>query len=183
MHFFLFLPSQNKHNLLNLINMKKQISLIFTILLMAIIILPSCKSTVTETATEEEKCKAISADSLAALWNDAWNTKNIESLKGMIADSALVIDHEWYFQGKDSIFTKWISPSLPVISNIKTMPLKTTSCCCCISLTGLYTLDYESTDGIKSSKGNFTFIWVKQEDKTYKLDLMHMTEFHEKEKK
>ena len=163
--------------------MKKQITFIFAILFMAIIILPSCKNTVTETAKEEECCQTVSADSLAALWNDAWNTKNIEALKGMITDSALVIDHEWYVQGKDSIFAKWINQSLPIISNVKTIPLKTTSCCCCISLTGLYTLDYESKNGIKSSKGNFTFIWIKQEDKTYKLDLMHMTEFHEKEKK
>jgi len=163
--------------------MKKEITLISAVFMMAIFIFSSCKNNVKDDTAQDECCQSVSSDSLAALWNNAWNTRNLEALKGMITDSALVIDHEWYFQGRDTIFAKWISQSLPVISNVKTIPLKTISCCCCVSLTGLYSLDYETKEGLKSSKGNFTFIWLKQEDKTYKLDLMHMTEFHDAEKK
>jgi ketosteroid isomerase-like protein len=164
--------------------MKKKMPIFLAMLIMAGFIFTSCKNTSTETAAKEESCQMVSPDSLIALWNNAWNTKNLEALKGMIADSAIAMDHEWYVQGKDSIFAKWITPSLPKISNIATTPLKVNSCCCCVGVTGLYTLDYATDKGeVAHSKGNFTFIWTKQEDKTYKLETMHMTEFHEKEKK
>jgi hypothetical protein len=147
---------------------------------MAIIILPSCKNADTAAKSDSTCSVAINADSLAALWNNAWNTKDSVALREMIAEKALVIDEDWTAEGVDSIFAKWIKFSLPVISNVKTMPLKVNSSCCCVSMTGFYTLDYTSKEGVKPTRGNFTFIWMLQEDKTYKLELMHMTEFKEK---
>jgi len=159
--------------------MKKQIMITATILMMAGTFFSCCRNSDKECATEEACCATVSADSLAMLWNNAWNTKNLEALKGMIADSALVMEHETVIRGKDSILAKWIVPSLPVISNITTTPLKTLSCCCCISLTGFYSLDAKTGDSTAPSKGNFTFTWIKQEDKSYKLEMMHLTEFRD----
>jgi hypothetical protein len=76
---------------------------------------------------------------------------------------------------------KWISGTMGKISNVKTTPLSTSTCCCCVSMTGLYTLEYTSEKGVVPAKGNFTFIWTKQEDKSYRLELMHLTEFHNSE--
>jgi ketosteroid isomerase-like protein len=159
--------------------MKKQIIFAIAILMVSGFFFSCCRNSDNECATEESCCTTVSADSLAMLWNNAWNTKNLEALKGMIADSALVMDHEMVIRGKDSIIAKWITPGLPVISNVTTTPLKTLSCCCCVSLTGLYMLDYQSGDKTVPARGNFTFTWIKQEDKSYKLEMMHLTEFHD----
>ena len=163
--------------------MKKLITITFAAFMLAVFILPSCKNAETGDKSDSTCCQAINADSLAALWNNAWNTKDSVALRGMIAEKAFVIDRDWSVEGIDSIFAKWIKFSLPVVSNVKTMPLKVNSSCCCVSMTGFYSLEYQSKEGIKPSRGNFTFIWMLQEDKTYKLELMHMTEFEEKEAK
>ena len=163
--------------------MRKKFFIIIAIFLPAFFAFFSCQNPGTENSADDPCCQSVSADSLIALWNDAWNTNDLDALKGMIADSAFVIDHDWSTRGKDSIFAKWINPSLTVIGNLQTTPLKTTSCCCCVSMTGLYSLDYTSKEGVSRAKGNFTYIWTLQQDKTYKLVLMHLTEFDKKEGK
>ena len=161
--------------------MKKNLILIVVATLLAIpVLFTSCKEAKKEAATEESCCAKVSPDSLIALWNNAWNTKNMDALKAMIGDSALVIDRDWYVKGKDSIFAKWISTSLPVVNKVQTSPLKISQCCCCVVVTGLYTLEFTTKDGkTVPSKGNFTFHWQQADDKSWKLELMHMTEFVE----
>lgn len=130
-----------------------------------------------ESCGDETSCASVSADSLARLWNNAWNTKNLEAIKGMIADDAIAMDRDWKVEGLDSIMAKWISVNLPAISNLTTEKLHESNCCCCVSLTGFYTLDVTTQDGVQKEKGNFTFIWKQQEDKAWKLEVMHMTQF------
>jgi hypothetical protein len=150
---------------------------ILTIFILALFIFQSCKNSGTGAQCNTNSCQSVNADSLANLWCVAWNTKDSVALKGMIAEKALVIDKDWTVEGRDSIFAKWISGSLPSISNVKTKGLRTTSCGCCVSQTGFYKLDSSTKEGVKSQTGNYTFVWMQGEDKTYKLEVIHLTEF------
>jgi ketosteroid isomerase-like protein len=98
----------------------------------------------------------------------------------MIADDAVVLETDWQVAGRDSIMAKWITQSLPVISNLKTEKITDCVCCCCVSLTAFYSLDFTTKEGVVTEKGNFTFIWNQAEDKTWKLTLIHMDVFENK---
>jgi hypothetical protein len=74
--------------------MKKQILFASAILLLAGFLYSCCRNSGSECATGESCCQTVSADSLIGLWNNAWNSKDLPALKGMIADSAMVIDHD-----------------------------------------------------------------------------------------
>jgi len=155
--------------------MKKLLS-IFFILVMILSGFNSCvESKEKNDGDKESCCEIVKADSLAGLWNDAWNSKDRESLQRMIADDAVVMERDWKVEGKDSIFAQWIDKSLPLVSNLKTFPVYRCECCCCVTLSGTYTHEYSSPDGMKSERGNFTFVWREQEDKSWQLELMHMT--------
>lgn len=178
---FLFLSSQNKNFFFTKTKtMKKLIPFTIVLFLLTILFFPSCKNVENKEVKTDSCCQKVNTDSLIALWNTAWDKKDSASLWNQIADDAMVIDHDWYTKGKDSLFAKWIRLSLPHISNIKTMPLQTCVCCCCVSITGFYTLEYTSKEGTKPERGNFTFIWNQADDKTWKLKTMMMTEFHDK---
>ena len=157
--------------------MKKQAYILILPILFFAFAFTSCDCCKKDSCDDKTSCTVVKTDSLVKLWNNAWNTKNLEALKGMIAENAIALDKDWKVEGRDSIMSKWITVNLPAISNVTTEPLRECSCCCCVSLTGFYTLDVTTQEGIKKEKGNFTFIWKLQDDKTWKLELMHMTQF------
>ncbi len=157
--------------------MKKGIIILVLSVFTLAVIFTSCNRAEREKSCEDQtSCIKVNSDSLIQLWNNAWNTKNLEAFKGMIADNAIAIDKEWKVEGRDSIMSNWITKNLPVISNVKTELLHECNCFCCVSLTGFYTLDVTTKEGLKTEKGNFTFIWKLQDDKSYKLEVMHMTQ-------
>lgn len=162
--------------------MKKLTLLFATVMLVFSISISSCKESAKDQSASADSCctVTVTSDSLIALWNDAWNTKNAEALKNMIAEDAVVLETDWQVAGRDSIMAKWITPSLPVISNLKTEKVTDCICCCCVSLTAFYSLDVTTKEGVVSEKGNFTFIWNQDDDKTWKLKLIHMDVFENK---
>ena len=157
--------------------MKKNLFLIAIVFLTMAIAFNSCKCRKKESCSKKASCSMVKADSLLGLWNNAWNTKNLEALKGMIAEKAIVIEKDWKVEGRDSIMVNWISKELPKDNNLTTTPIAQCSCCCCVSYTGYYSLDIINKEGTKKEKGNFTFIWRMQENKSWKLELMHITVF------
>jgi len=157
--------------------MKKNLLFVTIFFLTLAITFSSCKGREKESFSEKASCSLVKADSLLGLWNNAWNAKNMETLKGMIAEKAVVIEKEWKIEGRDSIMVNWISKELPEVSNLTTTLITQCSCCCCISYTGYYSLNNTNKEGPKKEKGNFTFIWRMQEDKSWKLVLMHISVF------
>ena len=98
----------------------------------------------------------------------------------MIAEDVVVLETDWQVAGRDSAMAQWITPSLTVISNLKTEKITECVCCCCVSLTAFYSLDVTTKEGVVTEKGNFTFIWNQAEDETWKLKLIHMDVFENK---
>jgi len=158
------------------VQMKKTSTLII-IALLGMAVAFSCKSPKKEAGCNDENSQVAKPDSLLGLWINAWNTKNTEALKNMIAEKALVMDKEWKVSGRDSIMAKWININSPVISNLNCDRVASTICCCCVSATGFYKLDVTTKEGVHKETGNFTFIWKKQDDKSWKLELMSLCEF------
>lgn len=148
-------------------------------LLILTITFTSCKEGAKDQTTSDSACCAVGVktDSLIGLWNDAWNTKNLDALKNMIAVDAVVLETDWKVSGRDSIMANWIKVCLPVISNLKTEKITECICPCCISLTAFYSHDFTTEERVVTEKGNFTFIWNLAEDKTWKLKLIHMDVF------
>ena len=154
----------------------------YLILLLSLIgstVLFSCRERLkTENNTSDSCCIAgVTADSLIQRWNDAWNTKDSIALKNMFMENATVLVKDFVITGRDSIMIKWINENLPLVKNLKTESLKQCNCCCCVSMTGFYSLDVASGESTIEFKGNFTFIWNQVEDKSWKLKVVHMHQF------
>ena len=157
--------------------MKKTISVLTLALIALSLSFSSCHNVKKDANCGDEKCDVVKPDSLLRLWINAWNTKNSEALKNMIADKAVMLEKDLKIEGRDSIMTKWVSKSMPAISNLNCDRIASCTCCCCISATGFYKLDVTVPQGKSKETGNFTFIWKKQDDKSWKLELMHLTVF------
>lgn len=133
----------------------------------------SCTNMKKETG-KEEKCETLNTDSLVGLWIKAWNAKDTAALSGMIGEKALLINDGMKLNGRDSIMAKWIKVGLPVVNNMNCDIAGTSSCCCCLSASGFYKIDVGEKDKVVKATGSFTFIWKKQEDKSWKMELIHI---------
>ena len=158
--------------------MKKNLCIAAIVLLAMAVSFGSCNCRKKEACKDEKtSCSVVKADSLLGLFVNAWNSGKTETLKGMIAPDAVILSKDWKAEGIDSVMVKWILKEVPNDHNLATTPIKTCTCCCCISYTGYYTIDITEKKGIRKETGNFTFIWKKQEDKSWKLEVMHIAEF------
>lgn len=131
--------------------------------------------------TKEEKiiiqapATAVNVDSLMGLWNQGWNTKDTILLESIIAENGFVMMGNYELAGRDSIMQNWVRQNIPVVANLQTTSRVITVAGDAAWYTGYYTLDVV-IDGEKtgSEEGNLTFVWRKQADASWKLEVMHM---------
>ena len=77
--------------------------------------------------------------------------------------------------GLDSIAQNWISGGVKVLSNIKTTSLIRETAATLAYDGGTYTLDLTPPGGpVLKERGNYSLVWSKQPDETWKLTLVHI---------
>jgi ketosteroid isomerase-like protein len=127
--------------------------------------------TACNTTPKTEIC-LTSTDSLMTQWNNAWNASDNNQITALLDDKAILVAAE-VIKGKDSIRVKFIQPSTPGLRNLKTEKIYEAISADFVSQTGSYSHDWVKNDSVvENGKGFYTFIWQKQADKTWKLELI-----------
>jgi ketosteroid isomerase-like protein len=138
-------------------------------------ILFSCKE-VKEEKTVLLKAPVANLDSMNKAWQNGWNTQNIEALKNLIADNAVVFMYNWKLQGKDSIMKNWINQSAPNLRNLTIDNFKNESTSEMAFSSGYYSYEVVSNDSVKGvEKGAYTLIWKLQNDHNWKMEALQFT--------
>ena len=116
---------------------------------------------------------AVNIDSLEAQWDKAWNTQDVQALKNILADSAVVFENEFMVTGRDSLMEKFVKPNF---KGLKNMVMTTTKVVDGMSEGMVFRVGeyvFKTKDSAKTDhKGPFTLIWKKQADKTWKVEVM-----------
>jgi len=119
--------------------------------------------------------KVVSVDSLNTSWDNAWNKRDANAIANMFTENTVVLSGSWEVVGKDSIMKNWVNSQLPRMTNFKTTKLIAEASSGMAFQTGFWSLDINRNDSIVgTAKGNYTTIWKKQADNTWKIELLHM---------
>lgn len=148
----------------------KQLSGIFIALVIGIFI-----SSCTNNKPVSSEAEVVSVDSLNSSWNNSWNIKDTNAIANMLTENTVVLSGSWKAIGKDSIMKNWINGQLPRMANFKTTKLASEASSDMAFQTGFWTLDIKRNDSIVgTSQGNYTTVWKKQADNSWKIELLHM---------
>jgi ketosteroid isomerase-like protein len=123
----------------------------------------------------DDEALVLSTDSLVNLWNQAWDSGNVDEISALFADDALALSDSTAIFGKDSITAQWIKPNAYFIKNLKVEKLIDKVTPEMAFYSGFYDLDVMDSDSLISKEsGNVTYIWQKQADNSWKLELVHL---------
>ena len=143
----------------------------------AAMLLASCsgnKDTGTTTATPPAPAagSTASANDLTSDFINAWNSKDAAKVTSMLADDAQFVQGDSHFSGKSEVTNKWITVTINTINNLKTSSVSSGSDAALAYTGGTFEVDVPPTATEKEAgtgEGNFTFVWKKASDGTWKL--------------
>ncbi len=143
-------------------------TLLTLIICMAII---SCN----QQADKIGQAASVNIDSLNAAFLQGWNNKDSAAIMKTIAGNAVVMNDSLIHTGTDAIAKNWISGGVKVLSNIKTISSIKEASESIAYDGGTYTLDLTPPGRpVLKEKGNYSFVWAKQQDNNWKLTLIHI---------
>lgn len=117
----------------------------------------------------------INVDSLTAVFLAGWNNKDSAAIVGTLAGNAVVMNDSLIYKGISSISRNWISGGVKVLGNIKTVSTIREAKEDMAFDGGTYSLDLTLPGGtVLKEKGNYSLVWIKEDDKTWKLVLVHI---------
>lgn len=150
----------------------KLLSEIVIVLIIAVLV-SSCSNNTP--LSSEAEAKVVLVDSLNTSWNNVWNTKDANAIANMLTENTVVLSGSWKAIGKDSIMKNWVNRQLPRMTNFKTTKLVAEASSDMAFQTGFWTLDIKRNDSIVgTAQGNYTTVWKKQADNSWKIELLHM---------
>lgn len=125
-----------------------------------------------------EKVATVNADSLIGNWNTAWSNMDSISISKMFAEQTQVVfSSKERIIGGDSIMSKWVRTTLPMVRNLKTIKYLSSATSDMAYYAGGYSLDIVRNDSVIGSDiGCFTAIWKKQQDKNWKMEMLFFGE-------
>lgn len=139
---------------------------------LVLIMIASCTSKTVN--VKADNSAVVNPDSLMGIWNSAWNSKDSVTISKLFTkESQVVFAADERLVGSDSIMGKWISKHLPMVKNLKTNKFSSGATAYMAYYSGDYTLDIFNKDSkIGADAGCFTAIWKKQNDNSWKMELL-----------
>jgi len=105
----------------------------------------------------------------------AWNAKDSAKIVGMMDDDVKLLNAKEVLSGKNELAAKWVSHSLPVASNLKTNVVSSDAGTQLAYEAGTFALDVTLPNQKPfPATGNYTFIWKKQADNSWKIHLIQI---------
>ena len=123
--------------------------------------------------TPETSTRLQSTDSLAQLWIDAWNARDMEAITTCFSPDALLITDTVY-KGLEDIKAGFITPAVPVFRNLTCTKLGEQISDDLAWQSGRYTHEWIKKDStIEKASGYYSMVWNKQADKSWSLVVFH----------
>jgi len=144
--------------------MKAKPSFIFILVLLSI----------TAYSQVSEKNRAI-ANSLVESWNVGFGSDDPKNIAMILTSRVTMMSGDTYYAGKDSVMGKFVEKRMPLISRLNAVNQYYRVSKDMVYTAGRYSLEVKRKEGnTDTSYGNFTFIWLKQKDNSYKIDFLHI---------
>ncbi|MDQ2771478.1 MAG: nuclear transport factor 2 family protein [Bacteroidota bacterium] len=102
----------------------------------------------------------------------AWNSRDSGKINGMLADDVAFVQGNAHWKGKDEVSQKWVSATLPTISNLKTSVSSSNTDAASAYEAGTFSVDVPAAGPGQPAgfgEGNYIFLWKKAADNTWKL--------------
>lgn len=112
----------------------------------------------------------VSSKELNEQFDKAWNSKDSVKLVQMLADDVQLLSAATHMNGRTEVSERFIRHNLPVSGNLQTKVASTGESDALAYESGTFTLDV-APPGAKPfvDKGNYTFVWKKQADQSWKV--------------
>ena len=137
--------------------------------LLVVTLLSGCASTTTDTANNVE--------TLNQQFIQAWNSKDADKITTFLADDVQFLQGATRFSGKAQVSDKWVRATLPTIENLRLSPTTSGSDDAMAYQAGTYSVDVLPAapgEPRGEGEGNFTLLWRKAQDNTWKLSLAQL---------
>ncbi|WP_210521091.1 YybH family protein [Hymenobacter terricola] len=115
---------------------------------------------------------AVNVQTLDQDFIAAWNSRDSGKITGMLADDVAFVQGNAHWKGKDEVAQKWVSATLPTISNLKTSVTSTGTDAGSAYEAGTFSVDVLPAGPGQPAgfgEGNYIFLWKKAADNTWKL--------------
>ena len=121
-----------------------------------------------------KKDKAL-ADSLVNLWNVNFDSDIPKNVENIITENVSMISGDYHTLGKSNIMNDFVIMRMPIIRSLNAVTEYYHVTDDMIYTSGKYTLEVKRDETLwEVAEGNFTFVWVKQTDNSFKIDNMHI---------
>lgn len=115
------------------------------------------------------------ADSLVNEWNVRFNSDIPSKMEEILAENVNEISGDAGNYGRDSVMVNFVEKRMPVISDLKAVNEFYSVSKDMVFTAGGYTLKVKKADGqFSEAMGNYTFIWTRQKDQTFKIEFIHI---------
>ena len=121
--------------------------------------------------------EAVNVQTLDQDFISAWNSRDSGKITGMMADDVAFVQGSAHWKGKDEVAQKWVSATLPTISNLKTSVSSSGTDANTAYEAGTFSVDVApATPGEPAGfgEGNYIFLWKKAADNTWKLSFAQL---------
>lgn len=123
---------------------------------------------------QNAKNKVIS-DSLVNEWNVRFDSDNPLKFEEILAENVHMVSGDSKIYGRNSVMTNFVKKRMPVISNLKAINEFYSVSNDMIYTAGGYTLKVKwSETETAEAIGNYTFVWTKQKDGKFRIELIHI---------
>ena len=116
--------------------------------------------------------EAVNIQSLNQEFINAWNNKDSGKITGFLADDVSFVQGSARWKGKGEVSQKWVSETLPTISDLKTSVVSSSTDANTAYEAGTFSVDVLPAGPNQPhgfGEGNYIFLWKKGADKTWKL--------------
>lgn len=131
-------------------------------LLLAAVFLSSCSKS-TDTVNVQE---------LDQQFIGAWNNKDSAKIISFLADDVHFLQGNTHFKGKSEVASKWVSETLPTLTDLKTNVVSSGTDSQTAYEAGTFSVDVlpiNPKDPHAYGEGNYILLWKKGADNTWKL--------------
>ena len=115
---------------------------------------------------------AVNVQTLDQDFIGAWNSRDSGKINGMMADDVAFVQGNAHWKGKAEVSQKWVSATLPTISNLKTSVTSSSVDANTAYEAGTFSVDVAPAgpgEPAGFGEGNYIFLWKKAADNTWKL--------------
>jgi len=117
----------------------------------------------------------VLANSLVQTWNVGFDSDDPENIEKILATRVTMISGDTYYSGRDSVMGNFVVKRMPLISNLNAVNSYFSVSKDMVYTAGRYSLDVRRKDGTTDTAfGNFTFIWTRQKDNSFKIEFLHI---------